>query len=98
MRAYLLLGGVVLQGCSADDSTDAVDSGETGAAIAVPAFGAEMEPAYTVVATSAEKLSNPTDLGFHPRRFEKRIATFNFGLAEASNLNNSVCALAQTQI
>lgn len=70
MRTYLLVGSVVLQACSGSDSTDSVDSGDTATAVAVPAFGADMEPEFTVVATSEEKLSNPTDLGFHPRRDE----------------------------
>ena len=70
MRAFWILGAVVLHGCSASDSTDAVDSGDSAGQAAVPAFGAEMAPSYTVIADSGNKLNVPRDLGFHPRHDE----------------------------
>jgi DNA-binding beta-propeller fold protein YncE len=64
-----LISLVLLTACS-KDATDAVDSGDSAAANPVPAFGANMDPAYTVVGDGSDGLATPRDLGFHPSRDE----------------------------
>ena len=65
MRSVILLSFFVV---ACGGGTD--DTGDSASAVAVPEFGADLNPQYTVVGTQSDGLATPRDLGFHPRRNE----------------------------
>lgn len=68
MRTTTLISLVLLAACS-KDSGDAVETGDSSS-VAVPAFGADLSPAFTVVGTGSDGLATPRDLAFHPSKDE----------------------------
>lgn len=74
MRTMTLIPLVLLAACG-KDANDAVETGDSAAnSVAVPAFGEDMSPAFSVLASSSDGLSTPRDLGFHPSKDELWIA------------------------
>ena len=68
MRRTSLISLVLLVACS-KDSGDAVETGDSSS-LAVPAFGEDLSPAFTVVGTGSDGLATPRDLEFHPSKDE----------------------------
>jgi len=71
MRTSILISLVLISACSKDAVDDTADS---TAGNVVAAFGADLNPAYTVVGEGSDGLATPRDLGFHPSRDELWVA------------------------